>query len=68
MLIFDLARKSLIHRTPAGRFEVHELLRQYGEEKLEASPAAAEAARTATSWTNRAAIRRALSLPEPMTD
>ena len=29
---------------------------------------AAEAARTATSWTNRAAIRRALSLPEPMTD
>jgi hypothetical protein len=29
---------------------------------------AAEAARTATSWTNRAAIRRALSLPDPMTD
>ena len=29
-----LAGKSLLHVLPADRFEVHELLRQYGEEKL----------------------------------
>jgi len=40
-----LVDKSLLHRTPMGRYEVHELLRQYAAEKLEGSPAAYEAAR-----------------------
>ncbi|HSR29272.1 MAG TPA: protein kinase, partial [Anaerolineae bacterium] len=29
-----LVDKSLLHRTPTGRYEIHELLRQYGLEKL----------------------------------
>jgi predicted ATPase/DNA-binding SARP family transcriptional activator len=33
-----LVDKSLLHRDPAGRYEMHELLRQYAEEKLEQSP------------------------------
>jgi predicted ATPase len=32
-----LTHRSLLHRTLSGRYEVHELLRQYAEEKLEAS-------------------------------
>jgi predicted ATPase/DNA-binding SARP family transcriptional activator len=40
-----LVDKSLLHRTPMGRYEVHELLQQYAAEKLEGSPAADEAAR-----------------------
>src|SRR5205823_923941 len=31
------AEKSLLRKTPAGRYTIHELLRQYGEEQLEAS-------------------------------
>ena len=38
-----LVNKSLLHRTPTGRYEVHELLRQYAAEKLDQSPAASEA-------------------------
>ena len=34
-----LVNRSLLHCTPAGRYEVHELLRQYAEEKLELSSA-----------------------------
>jgi predicted ATPase/DNA-binding SARP family transcriptional activator len=33
-----LVAKSLLHRTPAGRYEIHELLRQYGETKLREQP------------------------------
>jgi predicted ATPase len=33
----ELVDKSLLRRTPEGRYEIHELLRQYGEEQLEAS-------------------------------
>jgi predicted ATPase/DNA-binding CsgD family transcriptional regulator len=34
-----LAYKSLIHHQSDGRYQIHELLRQYGAEKLAASPA-----------------------------
>ena len=34
-----LVNKSLLHRLPTGRFELHELLRQYAAEQLAASPA-----------------------------
>jgi predicted ATPase/DNA-binding SARP family transcriptional activator/GAF domain-containing protein len=37
-----LVDKSLLHRTPAGWYEVHGLLRQYAAEKLAATPAAWE--------------------------
>jgi predicted ATPase/DNA-binding SARP family transcriptional activator len=33
-LLSALARKSLLHRPPAGRYEILEVLRQYAEEKL----------------------------------
>jgi tetratricopeptide (TPR) repeat protein len=36
--------RSLLHSTSTRRFEVHELLRQYAQEKLEASPDGGEAA------------------------
>ncbi len=37
-----LVHKSLLHRTPTGRYELHELLRQYATEKLDQSLAASE--------------------------
>jgi predicted ATPase/predicted Ser/Thr protein kinase len=40
-----LVNKSLLQRTPMGRYEVHELLRQYAAGKLDQSPAASEAVR-----------------------
>ncbi|MBE9508874.1 MAG: tetratricopeptide repeat protein, partial [Chloroflexi bacterium] len=40
-----LVDKSLLERDPAGRYGIHELLRQYAAEKLDESPAASEAAR-----------------------
>ena len=39
-----LVDRSLVQRSPAGRYEMHELLRQYAEDKLVASPAASEEA------------------------
>lgn len=33
-----LLGKSFLRRTPAGRYEIHELLRQYGEGRLNADP------------------------------
>ena len=33
-----LVDRSLVQRTPTGRYDVHELLRQYLKEKLHASP------------------------------
>jgi predicted ATPase len=36
----SLVDKSFLSRTPSGRYEVHELLRQYGAEKLSAAEAA----------------------------
>ena len=32
--LLALVNKSLLHHTPAGRYEIHELLRQYAEEHL----------------------------------
>ena len=37
-LLSDLANKSLLYRNHRGRYEIHELLRQYAEEKLAESP------------------------------
>ncbi len=45
MMLGGLVDKSLVRRTPAGRYEIHELLRQYAAEKLEAEAADYEAAR-----------------------
>jgi len=39
-----LVNKSLLRLTPAGRYEIHELLRQYAAERLEQPPGAAAAA------------------------
>jgi non-specific serine/threonine protein kinase len=38
MALMGLIDKSLLRRTPGGRFEIHELTRQYGAEKLAAHP------------------------------
>jgi predicted ATPase/DNA-binding SARP family transcriptional activator len=37
-ILLALVNKSFLKRDPIGRYEVHELLRQYGEEKLLAVP------------------------------
>ncbi len=37
-VLLVLAGKSLLHRSPDGRFNIHELLRQFAEEKLDADP------------------------------
>jgi predicted ATPase/DNA-binding SARP family transcriptional activator len=39
VLLSALVDKSLLRRTPSDRYEVHELLRQYGAEKLAENPA-----------------------------
>ena len=44
-LLADLSDKSLLRRGEPGRYEIHEMLRQYAEEKLQASPAEYEAVR-----------------------
>jgi DNA-binding SARP family transcriptional activator/predicted ATPase len=41
----SLAEKSLLEVTPSGRYEIHELLRQYAAEKLHSLPEAATGAR-----------------------
>ena len=38
-LLFELVAKSLLRRPDFGRFELHELLRQYAAEQLRSSPA-----------------------------
>jgi predicted negative regulator of RcsB-dependent stress response len=35
-MLFTLVDKSFLRRTPAGRYEMHDLVRRYGEEKLDA--------------------------------
>jgi DNA-binding SARP family transcriptional activator/predicted ATPase len=37
-LLVSLAEKSLVQPTPSGRYTIHELLRQFAAEKLQASP------------------------------
>ena len=41
----SLVNKSLVYRAPTGRYEMHEMLRQYAAEKLATSPADNERAR-----------------------
>ncbi|MFZ1757102.1 MAG: NB-ARC domain-containing protein, partial [Caldilineaceae bacterium] len=43
--LMGLVQKSLLSRSPAGRFEMHELLRQYGAEKLRGMAGEEEAVR-----------------------
>ncbi|MBX3050625.1 MAG: XRE family transcriptional regulator [Caldilineaceae bacterium] len=43
--LMGLVQKSLLSRSPAGRFEMHELLRQYGAEKLRRMAGEEEAVR-----------------------
>lgn len=43
--LMSLVNQSRLHRTPGGRFEVHELLRQYAAEKLNQLPGAGQAVR-----------------------
>jgi predicted ATPase/DNA-binding SARP family transcriptional activator len=54
----SLADRSFLHRLPTGRYEVHELLRQYGAEKLEGEPAAWGVAHDRHAETYAAALRR----------
>jgi predicted ATPase/DNA-binding SARP family transcriptional activator len=44
-LLSALADKSFLHRTPAGRYEMHEVLRQYAAEKLHEDPVEEEQTR-----------------------
>ena len=41
--LMRLVDKSLLHRTPTGRYETHELLRQYAAEELDRFPQVSEA-------------------------
>jgi predicted ATPase/DNA-binding SARP family transcriptional activator len=43
-VLSSLLDKSLLRRTPTGRYRLHELLRQFGEEKLRGDPAGLETA------------------------
>jgi len=45
-----LVNKSLLHRTPEGRYEVHEMLRQFAEEHLDDLPEGIDAVRE--RWAN----------------
>ncbi len=45
----QLVSKSLLRRTQNGRYDVHELLRQYAQEKLDETPDEGEAVRDALS-------------------
>lgn len=47
--LMGLVNKSLIRRSPAGRYEVHELLRQYAEARLSESATERDAAHAAHS-------------------
>ncbi len=46
-LLSALVSKSLLRRNASGKYELHELLRQYAEDHLDAAPAEASAARSA---------------------
>jgi predicted ATPase len=53
-----LVDRSLLHRTPAGRYEFHELVRQYAAGKLDGSPATREAIRNRHSAYYAAALHQ----------
>lgn len=48
-LVTSLVAKSLLRLAPTGRYEIHEMLRQYAAEKLAASPQVERSAREAHS-------------------
>jgi tetratricopeptide (TPR) repeat protein len=54
----SLAEKSLLQVTPSGRYQLHELLRQYAAEKLDAWPDAATGARDRHCAYYTAALQR----------
>ncbi|MBN1812460.1 MAG: tetratricopeptide repeat protein [Anaerolineae bacterium] len=54
----SLVKKSLLQVTPSGRYQIHELLRQYAAEKLDAFPDVATAARDRHCATYTAALQR----------
>lgn len=58
-ILLSLADKSLIRSEGDGRFSMHELLRQFAEEKLSANPETVQTVRNqhATHFTNLLAIR-----------
>ncbi len=56
--LMALVHKSLLYRTASGRYDVHDLIRQYAAEKLKESPAASEAARDRHSIYFTTALQR----------
>jgi tetratricopeptide (TPR) repeat protein len=56
--LLALANRSLLYRTQAGRYEVHELLRQYAAEKLEQLPTIRDTVRDRHSAYYTATLRR----------
>ncbi len=46
LLLSALSDKSLVRRAANGRFEMHEILRQFSEEKLKETPGESDAAKT----------------------
>jgi predicted ATPase len=56
--LMALVHKSLLYRTASGRYDVHDLIRQYAAEKLDESPAASQAARDRHSVYFTAALQR----------
>nr|MBP7694305.1 AAA family ATPase [Anaerolineales bacterium] len=56
-LLLSLADKSFLRRSPAGRFELHELLRQYAAEKLAEAGAGEVETRLAHYFLEQAARR-----------
>ena len=56
--LMALADKSLLHRMPTGRYEVHELLRQHAEETLDRAAGDGEPARDRHSAHYAAALER----------
>ena len=53
-----LINASLLERTPAGRYVLHELLRQYAEEKLDATADGGQAVRDRHAAYYAAALAR----------
>jgi predicted ATPase/tRNA A-37 threonylcarbamoyl transferase component Bud32 len=57
-VLMGLVNKSLLHHMAKGRYEIHELLRQFAAEKLNESPAASKAARDRHSAYYYAALQQ----------
>ena len=56
--LMGLINSSMLQRIPQGRYEIHELLRQYAEEKLRQSPGGDQAARDRHMAYYTTALRR----------